>query len=378
MKKTKIFMLALAALSFTVMSCSFMNAAKDAVESQVGNGSQNNGGNDPEPTYQVFVGTDLCDAGSKTFNDVTYKIVKFGDMPQTIKGNDVRIDKSIAAKAGDYTYFKGSDGAWYCECPEKAYLSNYEGKIKYTNGELVSAAGDNKTKWFKVEPIEWYVISESSDNGENKSLLLAKSVLINCAFYDYSEVERTINNKTIYATNYDHSRVRAYLNGISYVKQETDDSELVTDETFVNKGFLQAAFTDTLKSKIFTTTVVTDSENANYDTWTGMESEFASNTSTEDKIFLLSELEATKYDYGFFPTMWTNNEALIRYATDFAKANGVSVSNSKDDDSTEWWLRTPTSLLGASNASCVMEDSILYRRVDSRCSGVVPAIWIQK
>ena len=149
---------------------------------------------------------------------------------------------------GANTYYKGSDGAWYAKCTEKTNESGY----KYSDGTDVAQDSANSTKYFKVEPIKWRVLTNDY-NG--KKLLLAESILINCDYYGYYNVNRTIGNSTVYPNNYKESRVRAYLNGLSYTKKESDSADQVTDSTFAGKGFLQTAFTSTAQNQIATTNV---------------------------------------------------------------------------------------------------------------------------
>lgn len=84
--------------------------------------------------------------------DWTY--VEFGDWPQTIKADDVTVDESISTEVGMFTYYMGSDGAWYAKIKENCYRSNH-----YSNGQSVASSFDNSYKYFKVEPIKWRVLT---------------------------------------------------------------------------------------------------------------------------------------------------------------------------------------------------------------------------
>ena len=72
----------------------------------------------------------------------------------------------------------------------------------------------------------------------------------------------------------------------------------------------------------------------------------ASDTPTSDKIFLLSEQEATKADYGFaayneYKDDGTHDDSTrIRMTTDFAKANGAGYVTTAGYGG-DWWLRSP-------------------------------------
>ena len=272
--------------------------------------------------------------------------VNFGDWPQTIKADSVTVDETRRAVIGAYTYYKGSDGAWY------AKLSS---------------------KYYKVEPIKWRVLT---DNYNGKKLLLAESILINCAYYDYRNVNRTIGGSTVDPNNYKESRVRAYLNGLSYTKKESDTSEQVTDNAFVGKGFLQTAFTASAQNQIAETTV---DNSADSTTDSGNNLPKASSyacENTSDKIFLLSEQEVTTSAYGFAAynvfkgdSNGTTESSRIRMTTDYAKASGAYQGR--------WWLRSPSDFY-----SCVCEmDDIGFADHGSYVNygnvGVVPALSLQ-
>ena len=277
--------------------------------------------------------------GGSAGTDAIY--VNFGDWPQTIKADDVTVDVTKSVIQGLYTYYKGSDDAWYAEYGRQYY---------------------------KVEPIKWRVL----DSG--KKLLLAENILINCMYYDYDNVNRTVSDVTVYPNNYEHSKVRAYLNGLSYIKKSSDEAEQETDSTYTNKGFLQTAFTSTLQKSIATTTVdnsaasTTDNGN-NLDQVTT----YACNN-TNDKIFLLSEKEVTTTDYGFAAySAYGPGNTRIRVTTDFAKANepwqSVVVC---------WWLRSPVyyTYNNSYYARFVRDDGSAYYPwyVEADDMGVVPAL----
>ncbi len=149
-----------------------------------------------------------------------YEVVEFGAWPQSLAAENISVDEADSKVAGMFTYYKGSDGAWYVKAtPEKTGESTY----------------------YKVEPIQWIVY-----HIEDETLFVTKDVIAACSFYDDLET-RIINDRTIYPNDWYHSRVRAFLNGIEYNKCGT-----ATDE-FVDKGFLQTAFTEeeTAKIKMF-------------------------------------------------------------------------------------------------------------------------------
>ena len=268
-------------------------------------GSDGGGTNNSTPYTKV---------DTQTIGETTYDIVTFGSFPQSEKTDDtISVDETDSKTVGSFTYYKGSDDEWYAKVG---------------------------SKYYKVEPIKWRVLT-TDYNGSGKKLLLAENILINCIYYDYDDVNRTISTTTIYPNNYEHSRVRAYLNGLSYQKKASDSATQEADETLLNKGFFQTAFTKAEQDVIATTTVINNARSTNPDSndklWNNGANQYACDTSTRDKIFLLSLQEATKADYGFADTNvykgdGTHDDSTrIRMTTAFAMAIGSGRS---------WWQRS--------------------------------------
>ncbi|MBQ2552763.1 MAG: hypothetical protein II563_07970, partial [Treponema sp.] len=299
--------------------------------------------------------------------DWTY--VLFGDWPQTIKDSDVEVDESKSVEVGMFTYYMGSDGNWYVRQQEKAYESGY----KYTDGSTVKQSSANSDKYFKVEPIKWRVLT---DNYSGKKLLLAENILAACQYYD-NNLNR---NGSIYPNNYKESRIRAYLNGLSYnIKSVTNGTQTANGD-FVNKGFLQTAFNETFHSSIEDTTVDNSASSTN-DT-SGSFSEALPKyccDDTIDKIFLLSEKEVTTSDYGFEGYQQSGvGNTRIRMTTDFAKASGATQSTTAGYGG-EWWLRSP-STADTPAARHVFEGGSAYSlgyEPSHSYLGIVPALCVK-
>lgn len=228
--------------------------------------------------------------------------IYFGDWPQTVLPltSSVTVDESQTMKQGAFTYYKGSDKNWYAKSAENANAANF----KYSDGSTVGQGGSSY-RYFKVEPIKWRVINEDYNGLGNFHLLAERILTANIRWYDSRE-PRTIGSETIKHYNYEHSRIRAYLNGISYNKVGSDSAE------FVNKGFLQSAFDSDGQAAISQVTV------ANND-YAGAD--------TNDKVFLVGYGECTSY--------------RKRKVTDFALANNAWKDSSSGCG--YWWTRTPGS-----------------------------------
>jgi len=264
-------------------------------------------------------------------------IVSFGEWPQTIKAGSVTIDESETRTAGTFTYYKGSDGAWYARCTENACGANYT----YSDGTTAAQSSANSTKYFKVEPIKWRVLT---NDYKGNTLLLAEDIL-------------TAHRYAASSNNYKDSEIRTWLNGT----------------------FLNAAFSDSEKSRIATTTVDNSAASTNPDSnpneFNGGVNPYACENTT-DKIFLLSEQEVTKSEYGFAAyDQGGVGHTRIRMTTDYAKAN-YAYQFTTSGYGGWWWLRSP-SYNGSNGARGVLSDG--YARgnyVSNSSGGVCPALSI--
>ena len=285
-----------------------------------------------------------------------YIYVAFGDWPQKIKASDVTVDESKSKQMGMFTAYLGSDGNYYVKEKENAYGSGDE--YQYSDGTQAGQGGTSE-KWFKVEPIVWRVLTEDY-NSTGQALLLAEKILIGRIEWDDNY------------NNYRESYIRKWLNGNSGSEKKSDYSG--------DAGFLQTAFTTGAQGLIALTTVDNSEETTNPDgkatLWNDGKNEHACGY-TEDKIFLLSEQEATKeeYDFDVYDALGEGN-TRIRVTTDYAKATGA-YQNSTDGCGGWWWLRSPSSgdgslvrhISDAGYAFC----NVIVRSLDG---GVVPALSI--
>ena len=300
---------------FTALLLVGIAGCKNTVESGGGGGSGGGGSNTSTPYTKV---------NTQTIGETTYDIVTFGSFPQSEKASTVSIT-SESKTVGSFTYYKGDDNEWYAEL---------------------------NSKYYKVEPIKWRVLT-TDYNGNGKKLLLAENILINKAYH------ASLNN------NYENSSIRAYLTG----------------------DFLTTAFTQAEQDAIEATTVINNARSTNPDSndkeWNNGANQYASDTPTIDKIFLLSEQEATKADYGFaayneFKDDGTHDDSTrIRMTTAFAKANGA-YQNTKEGYGGYWWLRSPCYDFGyiAIYVHCDGSASGIIG-VPNDAFGVVPALCLQ-
>ena len=267
--------------------------------------------------------------------------VEFGEWPQTIKDANVTVYESEGKgkEMGMFTCYLGSDDNYYVKAKEKAAGDDY----KYSNGEQ---AGGTSTKWFKVEPIVWRVLTTSYKAPEGgtagNALLLAEKILTGgVPYYDVWYTDRTVGVATIHPNNYEHSAVRAWLNGLEYEYKGSDGDEQIEKEDYFGKGFLQTAFTESARKLIADTSVDNSAASTFGVGEPTRDNPYASDTPTKDKVFLLSEEEATTLNSGFDEYSDSGEDSTqIRVTTDYAKATGAYQSTESGYGC--WcWLRSP-------------------------------------
>ncbi len=300
-----------------------------------------------------YIGT-AGEATGETADESTYKIiyVEFGDWPQTIKNDEVRVYEDTKKEQGMFTYCLGSDGEWYV---------NYE------------------NRWYKVEPIKWRVLTKEFDHDNEEStekqwLLLAENILAAGVPYYLNKNERTIGGSTVYPNNYKYSTIRAWLNG----KYEDDDTQ---EKTYEN-GFLQSAFTSAVQNALQATKVDNSDESTTDAGGNLPKATKYKCDDTSDKIFLLSEKEVTTGAYGFdvynaYKGDKKHNEsARIRVTTDYARATGA-YQPSTSGYGGWWWLRSPY-CYSSYYARYVDDDGRANTDfdVDDTYGGIVPALSI--
>ncbi len=284
--------------------------------------------------------------GTTGTNGVDSIYVYYGDWPQTIKDDTVVVDETKFMQFGGNTYYLGNDGNYYVKCLENAF--DTDSQYRYSNGVQVGRRLSNNYAWFKVEPIKWRVL-DASYNATGNMLLLAESILMADVPYGNSY--------------YRDSEMRRYLNGLySYIGNTN---------SWRNVGFLQSAFTGDAQNLIIATTVDNSAEST---TDIGNHITPAKDcVDTQDKVFLLSEYEVTKYSKESFNS-YERGYSRIRQPTDYALANYCYQSSSSVSGGC-WWLRS---------AYYYGNDSVRYvndygtcdcaARIDRAMYGIVPAL----
>ena len=324
----------------------------------------------------------LTNYTSPNHTDSKWKYVEFGDWPQTILKGDVEVYETKSKEMGMFTYYLGSDGNHYVKAEEKAYEAGY----KYSDNSDVNqkdGSSSPSTRWFKVEPIKWRVLTEDYKDPEGKStsnaLLLAEKILTGGIPYYVDLNTRTITGAgtmegepdTVYPNNWQYSTIRAWLNGLDVVK--SDDAQ-ENDTTYTDKGFLQTAFTESAQDMIAVTTV-DNSVTSTFGTGENTQENPYACDKTKDKIFLLSQQEATTLNSGFGAYTLIDS-ARVRVTTDYAKATGA-YQISTEGYGGRWWLRSPDygiELIARDIFSS--GHAVNFNPVNDSNGGVVPALSI--
>ena len=205
--------------------------------------------------------------------------------------------------------------------------------------------------WFRFEPIKWKILNE---NG-GKAIILTELIL-DSQDYNYVYDSRIIDDNMAFGNNYAYSSVRAWLN-----------------ETFYN-----IAFNETEKALIDTVAVDNGMYSAIPTFWFGAYNNLYVCDDTNDRVFLLSEREVTKNEYGFSSYPYVTDAERQKGASDYAKVQGTCAFG---DSSGYWWLRSParddTNVSGDSACFVHPNGSVdNYSRVNCTPCGIVPALQV--
>ncbi|MBQ2738475.1 MAG: InlB B-repeat-containing protein, partial [Clostridia bacterium] len=246
--------------------------------------------------------------------------IYFGEYPQTIKAAGVTVTSTTDSRG----YYLGSDGCYYARVTASPYGSGYT----FSTGATVTSG---TVYYFKVEPIRWRILSEDGDS----AFILCDSIIATKVYESAGD------------NNYKDSDIRAWLNATFY----------------------ETAFSELQREIILTTTVTGYSE----------DSYFCEDT--DDKIFLLSNLEMTNTAFGFSSSYSDYDTARRMSTSDYSRATGVQMSTDSSYYGIGYycWLR-PNSRTGFPvNTWGTFLDGFIadYLGVDNGGVGVVPALNIR-
>ena len=277
--------------------------------------------------------------------------VTFGSYPQskvtsatllaTLNGKAATPATNAAAWTS-YGYY-GDGDMYFIDVEEggERYRGVYFKKYRPTDVTVASAASNsmqddngyalNKAYWFKYEPISWTVLEEKSGTA-----LVLCDMIVDAQTYDDSR-----------DNNYGDSTIRAWL----------------------NKNFIDTAFTELQKELILTTEVNNGQSASDYKNGNPF---LCANTN--DKVFLLSKAEIKNSAYGF-----TSDSVRVKKTTEYAKSQGAFANSDNVD---WWWLRTPSYNKSTPQKNDLVHNvkvagSLWSSNVGVTSGGVVPAMWIK-
>lgn len=224
----------------------------------------------------------------------------------------------------------------YTASPNLAYDDTYQSR----NGYYI-----NTTYYFKYEPLQWRILDPQT------GMILCEYIIDSQAYNNYILVdEQDVNtrygdpDKTYYASNWENSSLRAWL----------------------NNDFLNTAFTKAQQSKIQSL------ERETVSPWSSM---FNSNPTT-DKIALLSYQEALTKEYGLNTDYNAKDPARVKTSTDYAQCQGIEYNNHSDSVVNHWVLRTSS---GSNFINIVGSNGIVTNYYSDICThetsgGIAPVL----
>lgn len=293
----------------------------------------------------------------------TYKtgdIIEFGSYPQS-EVTDAALKSALTSKAGStsgwtsYDYYISGEQSDFMKYTDVEYGGEKYRGVYFTKYRPYWTTGSSSTDnseqddngyststvyWFKYEPMKWQVLSFDSRTGN--AVVLSKDIIDSQQYYNNTN-NRTIDGKTVYPNNYEHSDIRAWLNGTFY------------NDTFNEKE----------KDAIIATTL----DNSAYDE---AHSRYDSN-STTDKVWLLSYSEAQNTAYGFTSNT-SSTESRQAKGSAYALCQGLWKYSS--NGCSIWRLRSAGAYYSCANS--VESDGYVYSDYDvsNTSNGVRPALKI--
>ncbi len=222
-------------------------------------------------------------------------IVEYGFYPQTHISEEEIIEKLNLLENPEVNGWYSYNDEYYTKITANIYNNeNYT----FEDGTIIINGNEY---WFKCEPIKWQVIEN-----HNGLYVLLSTILLDTSSYYVNYITRTINDKIIYANNYEHSEIRNWLNSEFY------------NIAFINNSYIKVTNVDNSSQ-------TSDSQSNQYGC-----------NNTNDKVYLLSYQE------------YLNLGNLECKTTDYARARGAwcytktALGTSTLYNGT-YWTRTPTS-----------------------------------
>ena len=169
-----------------------------------------------------------------------------------------------------------------------------------TTWDKIKFGSYNQEGTFRAEPIKWRVLSVDGDD----ALLLADQCLDARAYHDEKDEKITWENCTL--------------------------------RKWLNEEFYNTVFTEEEKKAVKETTVV--NEDSVWKDVDGEEYKVEGGNDTKDKVYLLSEKEASNSTYGFDTELGEESNTRQAKTSDYVKVNG----GNSECLYCYWWLRSPS------------------------------------
>ena len=283
----------------------------------------------------------------EVINGQTYTFVYFGKYPQTYVGDTMNAELEAWYEnqpvAETYTAYKGRtttspselnkpvvynayeyiDGNTYCQVPE-ADLYDSEAKT-FNDGTTIK---NGETYWFKVEPIQWRVLTQNYTDTENTTPV----------YYLLSEFCLTANTTFNPSTsNTNHTHYSAETNAL---------------RPFLNKVFYADAFTTKEQALIAQRTLTdADLDATKYGQTNPNDSSLTIASTEKLNVFAPSYYDMINTDYGFNSSYSNQDQQRRASATDFAMANYAYKTTSNYPDihglaSSRYWTSSAASASG--------------------------------
>lgn len=146
-------------------------------------------------------------------------IIEFGEYPQTIKDESIKIIKENPEKKG---YYLGSDGCNYALVKAKTF-----GDYAFSNGKEIV---DGEEYFFKVEPVQWEVLDI------NDGALLYTKDILDAQIFDMSSPKYAPSAIRQWLNNYFFKKTFS-LNEQKQIIEETDKVFLLTVKDLKNSQY---------------------------------------------------------------------------------------------------------------------------------------------
>ena len=285
-----------------------------------------------------------------------FKYLNLGRYPQTVVTDENTIDALSNIDVENNLGYIEYNGNEYKKVVANPYGWDWGERYNFINGNPIIK---NNIYYFLVEPIKWGVLEEN--DGTYK--LLSEMLIDQINFYSSDSETRNVNNKTIYANNYEYSIVRAWLNGYDGSSYNVSD--------YTNKGFLDVSFTEYEKTLINNTLV-----DNSLSTTINSSSLYICNN-TIDKIYLLSVMDVQNPDYGFSGDESKHNIANKAKVSDYLRSLKcvISTVDSSYGNGT-WWLRSPYNYMNGTVQITSTKDYVSFAVTLNTLKCVRPAMTI--